>query len=376
MAVRFNAATDQLALAAAPSSTSAITVTAWVRNQEGVSFGTLLRLRAGGTVFGFTASSSGVNGPQINTTGGAAGPITIGGGDSLPVGSWRFVAMTIDSSNGTVYWDDATGGSLTTASGTVATGSPTALSVGGRGDEPSDRWGGDIAHKRIWTAVLTPTEIAAERDSATHVRTSDIWAAWELPDASTLTDSSGNGRHLTAGSTSVDTTDGPAFDPGGTSGALAGTTAAPSGALTGQHIAAGALAASTGAPTGTLAATLAATGALAAATPAPTGALTGALTIVGALDAGTAAPSGTLAGGVPAVGALAGVTAAPSGALAGTVESSAPVESPGSWGPLLALVREARTYRPAPRPTACPDDGAPLQTVRGRLHCRFCGRGW
>jgi hypothetical protein len=230
MAVRFDAATDQLSSGSAPASTTAVTVTAWVRNREGVGNGTFLRLRATATIYAFTASGGGTNGPQIATTGGTAGPFVPSVGNALPIGEWRFVAMTINGTgggNGTVYHDIDTGGALSSTSGTVATGVPTALSVGGRGGgDTTERWGGDIAHQRIWTAVLTPTEIAAERDSSVHVRASDLWAAWELPNASTLTDTSGNGRHLTAGETAVTTQDGPLIQSG-TGGVLSGTLPPP-----------------------------------------------------------------------------------------------------------------------------------------------------
>jgi hypothetical protein len=248
MAVRFDAGTDQLTLASAPGSTATITMTAWVRNIEGIGNGTFSRLRAASTVASFTASSGGLNGPQLATTGGTAGPIVVGAG-SLPLNSWRRVAVVINgtgSNNCTVYWGDASPASdLTSAVGTVLTGVPTALSIGGRGGgDLTERWGGDMAYKRIWTAAFDHAAVKAELASPTHVVTADIWGAWPLTDASTLTDASGHDRHLTAGSTPVTTVDGPPLSAGATLGVA--TTASTAQALAGTKTAVLSIATGTG----------------------------------------------------------------------------------------------------------------------------------
>lgn len=214
MAVRLDAATDQLALADAPASSAPFTVCGWVRNIELIGFGTIMRLRAAGTVASFTASSGGSNGPQLGTTGGIAGPIVGGGDGSLPADAWRRVAFVIAGSgtdNCTVYWgDDDPATDLLSAVGTVAVGSPTALSIGGRGGgDTTERWGGDLAYPRAWDAVLTAAELKTELASTEAVVTDDLWADWPLEVHTDLTDHSGNGRHLAAGSTSTTTVDGP-----------------------------------------------------------------------------------------------------------------------------------------------------------------------
>lgn len=240
MSVRFDAATDQLALASAPTSSTPLTITAWVRNIEAVGNGTFLRLRAAGTIASFTASSGGTNGPQLATTGGTAGPIVVTGG-SLPTNGWRRVMAVINgvgANNCTVYWgDDNPATDLTAAVGSVATGAPTALSVGGRGGgDTSERWGGDMAYPRMWTAALTPTEGKAELASTVPVRTADLWADWPLLTHTDLTDHSGNGRHLTAGATATTTQDNPPISAGATLGTATGTSTAQ--AVTGAKTAA------------------------------------------------------------------------------------------------------------------------------------------
>jgi len=53
---------------------------------------------------------------------------------------------------------------------------------------------------RVWEAVLSDAEVIAELNSATAVRTSNLWAAWNMENDGTSTtrraDSSGNGRDL------------------------------------------------------------------------------------------------------------------------------------------------------------------------------------
>ena len=48
-----------------------------------------------------------------------------------------------------------------------------------------------------------------------------------------------------------------------------------------------------------------------------------------------------------------------------------------SWEQLLDIAREAEAERRAAEsavPTACPDDGIPLESNKdGDLHCSFCG---
>lgn len=61
---------------------------------------------------------------------------------------------------------------------------------------------GRVTDARCWTAALSQSEIQAENASPyAVVRTSNLWAAWPLQSHTTLTDSSGNSRDLTAGGT-------------------------------------------------------------------------------------------------------------------------------------------------------------------------------
>lgn len=73
--------------------------------------------------------------------------------------------------------------------------------------------GTDFALWRVWAAALDATELAAEKASATPVKTSGLRADWRMAgdnEAARLADSSGNNRTLTRSGTETGTfTDGP-----------------------------------------------------------------------------------------------------------------------------------------------------------------------
>jgi len=183
----------------------------------------------------------------------------------------------------------------------------------------------------------------------------------------------------------------------GAGGEVTGTIAASLGALTaavtGTRSTPGTIAANLGGLSATVAGTRSATSAIAATLGALSATVAGTRTTAGSIAASLGGLTATVAGTRATTGSitasLGGLSASLTGALAGEVTGSitcslggltvtlteyvAPTVSPGSWGPLLALVREARTYRPPARPTACPNDGEPLQLVGGRLHCVYDG---
>lgn len=126
------------------------------------------------------------------------------------MGQWSRIAATVSGTTATLYVADTDQGQVTSASGTISTGLPTGLTIAGRSAGDSTEWfSGRLAHMRIWSAVLTGAEIVDEWASLDPVRTDDLWAAWPLEDAADLTDHSGAGRDLAAGTTAVTTEDGP-----------------------------------------------------------------------------------------------------------------------------------------------------------------------
>jgi hypothetical protein len=171
------------------------------------------------------------------------------------------------------------------------------------------------------------------------------------------------------------------------SGDVTATTTA-SVTATGSNAAAGAAS-----PTSTAATT--ATGANAAAgaaaptttaTVTATGANTAAGNTTSTATAGVTATGSNAATGAVAATTTASVTATATvvglGATATTeavVTATATLthsNTGGSWYSLLDITREAASIRAAEqsrRPVACPNDGQPLESVRGVLHCKFDG---
>jgi len=70
-----------------------------------------------------------------------------------------------------------------------------------------------LAYVRVWTGVeLTDAELRTERNSATAVKTSGLWADWKLSNNTDTTDYSGGGHTLTFGGT-ITSEDGPPLQP-------------------------------------------------------------------------------------------------------------------------------------------------------------------
>lgn len=214
MSVRLDAASDRMSFSGTMFAVgSGFTATAWVYVVTDTNdFATFARLHAssgGSTIVTWATSGDGLGGPNYFTSGGS-----VSNGTNMAVGAWRKVAVSCSGTTGKSYVATV-GGATEVDSGTVAVGTPSGITVGGRAPSDATEWlNGRIAHLRIWTAELSQAEIEAEWASATPVRTSGLWADWPLTGAGDLNDASGNGRHLSAGSTAVTTEDGPPITAG------------------------------------------------------------------------------------------------------------------------------------------------------------------
>lgn len=160
-----------------------------------------------------------------------------GTGPTLAVGTWYFLGVTtIEASEPggiEVYYAAEGDPSLTQVNATVL--GAYGYNWHGIGARPGtdgqdDVWRlhGSAAYDRTWqNTTLTPTEMLAEFQSATPVRTTGLWSAWPMATAATATtDASGNSRPLTAtaGTGTITDTDAPIFgggDPNEGTGALA-----------------------------------------------------------------------------------------------------------------------------------------------------------
>jgi hypothetical protein len=210
MAVRFDSATDRISFAGTvPDPSSGITLLGWAYvSTDRNDFSTMARLHASSgasTTATFATGSEGLAGPGYFTGGGSVTNAT-----GFAVGEWRKVAISCTGTTGRCYVATV-GGSTEVDSGTVGgAASPTGITLGGRSPVDGAEWfDGRLGYWRLYSAELTQTEIETEWASATPVRTSNLWADWPLTVHTDLTDHSGNGRDLTAGSTATTTEDGP-----------------------------------------------------------------------------------------------------------------------------------------------------------------------
>lgn len=216
MAAQFGQTSDRVSRSdSVPSPSAGFTVLGWARIDTDTNApATLARIwTAGlGTVATFATSTDGTGGPNYFTAGGSI-TSTI----DFVVGQWRRVAITCTGTTGKVYAATPTG-STQVVSGTVSTGTPGGITLGGRDtSDATESLLGTLAYWRVFASELTQAQIEAEW--ASPVAVLSAWADWPL--GSDLNDISGNARHLSAGTTPVDWVTGPDL-PGG-SAVLAGT---------------------------------------------------------------------------------------------------------------------------------------------------------
>lgn len=208
MAVRFDAATDQIERTTAPDiGTSGFTFTAWVYLAvDRDDYSTMMRLSAGGGTRGNVAADSNGQTLAYFTIDGSLTSST-----TMTAGNWYRVAISIPSTGGSTatgtLYTATEAGATSSTSGTVSAGNDAdRVTIGGRGNgDTSEWWNGRVAHARMWEAALSQAEVEAEWASTTPVRTSGLWADWPLLVHTDLTDASGNGRNLSAGSTATTT---------------------------------------------------------------------------------------------------------------------------------------------------------------------------
>lgn len=205
MAVRFDAATDRVTYAPGDASPpDAFTVVMWVYLSAGLLNYTSLYRR-------YTAGGSGRG--QIGTDEGGLAltwwPSGVPFGHTLGVGQWSRVAVAVSGGTVTTYAGAPTGAltKATGSSGTVA-GANNVTLAGVSAGSGAEWLNGRLARVRTFSGVLSDAQIEAEF-AATAPVAPGIWADWDLPDADDLTDHSGAGRHLAAGTTAVTTEDGP-----------------------------------------------------------------------------------------------------------------------------------------------------------------------
>ena len=355
MSTRFDAASDRISYAGTMFSVgSGFTMTAWAYvSVDTNANATIARLHAssgGSTIVTWATGSDGLSGPNYFTGGGSVSNST-----NFAVGAWRKIAVSCSGTTGKSYVNTI-GGTTEVDSGTVGVGTPDGLTLGGRAPaDSSEPFNGRLAYVRVWTAELTQTEIETEWASTTPVRTSNLWADWPLTDSTDLTDHSGNGRNLSAGSTAVSTEADPPLG-----GSVTGTATASFGGLT-------ATASGTPKVLGTATASFGGLTATASGTPKVIGAA--------AFNGGALAAAGS---GVRTV--IASAAAAFGGLTATATDTAAATPEQGSWQGLLDILREGAALARDEQqrtPVACLDCGEPLRSgPHGERYCPFDGSIW
>ena len=203
MAARSDAATDRVSLGSAPA-TAALTIAGWARiDSAGLgSFNPIIRLSVNsGDASSWIVGFKGTNGrtPSVYSPSNTSGIVA----PEQALATWVYVAATLNAGAAQLLYGTVPG-TLSKVTGTVAAaGTADRLAWFARSAADGSEWlAGALAYERIWTAVLSDVEIAAESQSAIPVRVTNLWADWRFSSAG-LTDSSGNGRNLTAGSTAL-----------------------------------------------------------------------------------------------------------------------------------------------------------------------------
>lgn len=381
MSLRSNEANDRVSYTASPppDPATALTITFWARLRvDRDDFSTMLRLHAssGSSTRVTLATNSSGTVPAIFSPGNTGGII---GPDALVVDQWRMLAITIagtGATDGRIY-TRTVGGSTNVATGQVSGGTvPDGITLFGRSASDSSEWfNGGLAHVRVWSAVLTQSEIEAEWNSATPVRSTNLWASWSL--ATDLTDASGNGRNLSAGLTALSVEDDPPIQA-----TVTGSAALTGGALTATASGIRTVTGSAGL-SGALSGTAGGVRGVPGAAAMPGGGLTASAGSLRTVTASGAADFGSLTAAAGSPSSVSGQALGDFGGMTAAASGSAPVVTPssgGSWDALTSYYVEAYEYARMERqdvPVACWDCGEPLRLgPRGERYCPSDGQKW
>jgi acyl-CoA thioesterase-1 len=235
VALAFNAAADRLYLGggAQPTNNAVWTVCLWVRTHATQSPSILVENDAAGSDINL-ALNAGV--PGILNGYGFSWPVTLG--PALTDDVWYFLAIRCNGTTGRIT-RGTEAISCTHATGTIPSqASAYRLNIGGT---PSAFYPtADLAHCRAWNADLSDADLEAERQSATPVRTANLFGDWPLASDATKLVNNSIGGNLTANSTGPwsDVT-GPSFGAAAVTGTSAVTLGAAASSAAGAVGAAG-----------------------------------------------------------------------------------------------------------------------------------------
>lgn len=342
MAIRFDAATDRISfIGTVPDPSAGITIAGWayisVDTDNNAVFIRVHASDGGSTTINFATDSDGLGGPGYFTAGGSLVSST-----NMVVAAWRKVAITCTGTSGTLYVATPISSTEVDSGSVGGAASPTGLTFGARAHNDGDEsLNGRIAYWRIWTAVLSQAQIESNWLSTTPVTTANLWADWPLATAADLTDHSGNGRHLVAGTTAVTTEDGPPL-----AASVSGTATADLGGLAGTATGTRSVVAVTSASLAGPVATANGTTTVVGAASSQLGGLTATGSGLRTVTAVAATTLGALTATVTGTRTVTASLAASLGALIATITGDV-VSEPGSaaanLGALIAAVTGLRT---------------------------------
>lgn len=213
MAVRFDADTDRLTSTTGLPDIATITVTCWVYIEAD--------RNALSTIWAFDSATD--DGFYLTLDADGTTPKVFDGGENvggagLTVGQWYKLAGVVDGNGAATHmrlYAAAEGSALVKTQTDRSVGAvPNAFWIGAHPGFPTRWLNGRVAALKVWSVALTDAEIDAEFTQAAPVKTAGLNRYHPL--VSDLNDASGNGYHLTAGSTAISYVSGPAALGGAT----------------------------------------------------------------------------------------------------------------------------------------------------------------
>lgn len=207
MAARADQNTDRVTFTGAcPNPSAGFTLLGWIHPDVDLNaFSAIARASSGGaTSFNFATQPDGTTLAYLTGGGTVIAPYQI------TPGQWTRFAIQQAGTTATIWFGDAVG-PLSSIAGTVGgAANPDQITLFGRSAADGSEWfNGSQALVRYYSSVLTGGQIASELASLVPIITAGLFANWALSTGTDLADSSGNGRHLVAGSTSLSTAEGP-----------------------------------------------------------------------------------------------------------------------------------------------------------------------
>lgn len=215
MAVRMQSAAQTYSADILETSGS-VSVATWFKfSVDRGTYSSIFSIDGGSPDGDFVVCQTDISGTALNLYPAAGGELNV----NVPVNTWTYFGMSITGGTATVRMRAQGAPSFTSASVgiDVTTINQSRLLLGNSTFDTSSEWlNGCLASFRIWCGVaLTATELEAEYQYASPLRTAGLTAFYKFDTASTV-DNSGNGNTLTGG-TGATTEAGPTglIEPGG-----------------------------------------------------------------------------------------------------------------------------------------------------------------